>query len=209
MLAAFAVTAFNADAKSFKRGVSENAFTLTEEMDVLVPGCSWLYNWANTPTSNADYMSDDTWEFIPMCWNANYNSDNIRNYCKAHPETKYLLGFNEPNFVAQANMTPESAAAAWPQVKALADELGLELVGPAVNYSPDGPENDPYTWYAKFVELVGPDAFDYIAIHNYSGGSGGMKDMIDRFYSLYGKKIWVTEFCSWSGDNITAEAQIA
>ena len=59
MLAAFAVTAFNADAKSFKRGVSENAFTLTEEMDVLVPGCSWLYNWANTPTSNADYMSDD------------------------------------------------------------------------------------------------------------------------------------------------------
>lgn len=209
VLAAFAVTAFNADAKSFKRGVSENAFTLTEEMDVLVPGCSWLYNWANTPTSNADYMSDDTWEFIPMCWNANYNSDNIRNYCKAHPETKYLLGFNEPNFVAQANMTPESAAAAWPQVKALADELGLELVGPAVNYSPDGPENDPYTWYAKFVELVGPDAFDYIAIHNYSGGSGGMKDMIDRFYSLYGKKIWVTEFCSWSGDNITAEAQIA
>lgn len=209
MLAAFAVTAFNADAKSFKRGVSENAFTLTEEMDVLVPGCSWLYNWANTPTSNADYMSDDTWEFIPMCWNANYNSDNIRNYCKAHPETKYLLGFNEPNFVAQANMTPESAAAAWPQVKALADELGLELVGPAVNYSPDGPENDPYTWYAKFVELVGLDAFDYIAIHNYSGGSGGMKDMIDRFYSLYGKKIWVTEFCSWSGDNITAEAQIA
>lgn len=209
MLAAFAVTAFNADAKSFKRGVSENAFTLTEEMDVLVPGCSWLYNWANTPTSNADYMSDDTWEFIPMCWNANYNSDNIRNYCKAHPETKYLLGFNEPNFVAQANMTPESAAAAWPQVKALADELGLELVGPAVNYSPDGPENDPYTWYAKFVELVGLDAFDYIAIHNYSGGSGGMKDMIDRFYSLYGKKIWVTEFCSWSGNNITAEAQIA
>ena len=209
MLAAFAVTAFNADAKSFKRGVSENAFTLTEEMDVLVPGCSWLYNWANTPTSNADYMSDDTWEFIPMCWNANYNSDNIRNYCKAHPETKYLLGFNEPNFVAQANMTPESAAAAWPQVKALADELGLKLVGPAVNYSPDGPENDPYTWYANFVNLVGKDAFDFIAIHNYSGGSGGMKDMIDRFYSLYGKKIWVTEFCSWSGDNITAEAQIA
>ena len=209
MLAAFAVTAFNADAKSFKRGVSENAFTLTEEMDVLVPGCSWLYNWANTPTSNADYMSDDTWEFIPMCWNANYNSDNIRNYCKAHPETKYLLGFNEPNFVAQANMTPESAAAAWPQVKALADELGLKLVGPAVNYSPDGPENDPYTWYANFVNLVGKDAFDFIAIHNYSGGAGGMKDMIDRFYSLYGKKIWVTEFCSWSGDNITAEAQIA
>ena len=74
MLAAFAVTAFNADAKSFKRGVSENAFTLTEEMDVLVPGCSWLYNWANTPTSNADYMSDDTWEFIPMCWNARWTA---------------------------------------------------------------------------------------------------------------------------------------
>ena len=213
MLAAFAVTAFNADAKSFKRGVSGNNFALQEEFDVLIPGVSWFYNWGNTPNSNiADVPGEETIEFIPMCWNANYNADGIREYCKAHPETKYLLGFNEPNFKAQANMTPEVAAEKWPAVKALADELGLELVGPAVNYSPDGPENDPFTWYANFVKLVGTDAFDYIALHCYSGGTGGMQDMIDRFYALYGKKIWLTEF-SMGGDggiNVASpEVQIA
>ena len=213
MLAAFTVTAFNADAKSFKRGVSENGFGLREEFDALMPGVSWFYNWGNLPNANiADVPGEETIEFIPMCWNANYNADGIREYCKAHPETKYLLGFNEPNFKAQANMTPETAAAAWPAVKALADELGLELVGPAVNYSPDGPENDPFTWYANFVNLVGIDAFDYIALHCYSGGTSGMQDMIDRFYGLYGKKIWLTEF-SMGGDggiNVgSPEAQIS
>lgn len=210
---ACAVLTTDAAAKSFKRGVSENAFNLQEEFDVLIPGVSWFYNWGNVPNANiADVPSAETIEFIPMCWNANYNADGIREYCKAHPETKYLLGFNEPNFKAQANMTPETAAAAWPAVKALADELGLELVGPAVNYSPDGPENDPFTWYANFVKLVGTDAFDYIALHCYSGGTGGMQDMIDRFYALYGKKIWLTEF-SMGGDggiNVgSPEAQIS
>lgn len=210
---ACAVLTTDAAAKSFKRGVSENAFNLQEEFDVLIPGVSWFYNWGNVPNANiADVPSAETIEFIPMCWNANYNADGIREYCKAHPETKYLLGFNEPNFKAQANMTPETAAAAWPAVKALADELGLELVGPAVNYSPDGPENDPFTWYANFVNLVGIDAFDYIALHCYSGGIGGMQDMIDRFYALYGKKIWLTEF-SMGGDggiNVgSPEAQIS
>lgn len=210
---AVAVVAVDADAKSFKRGVSENGFGLREEFDALMPGVSWFYNWGNLPNANiADVPGEETIEFIPMCWNANYNADGIREYCKAHPETKYLLGFNEPNFKAQANMTPEVAAEKWPAVKALADELGLELVGPAVNYSPDGPENDPFTWYANFVKLVGTDAFDYIALHCYSGGTGGMQDMIDRFYALYGKKIWLTEF-SMGGDggiNVgSPEAQIS
>lgn len=206
---ALAIGVLSADAKSFKRGVSENAFNLKEEIDVIKTGTSWFYTWGNVPNNNIKDLPDADFEFVPMCWNANYNADNIRSYCKSHPETKYLLGFNEPNFKNQANMTPEAAAAAWPAVQALAKELGLKLVGPAVNYSPDGPENDPYTWYAKFVNLVGKDAFDYIAIHNYSGGVDGMRTMIDKFYGLYGKQIWLTEFCNWPGNNtVTPEAQI-
>ena len=204
-----AICGFTASAKSFKRGVGENAFNLKEEFEAVKPGVSWFYNWANTPNSNIRDAVDGDFEFVPMCWNGNYNADNIRTFCKAHPEVKYLLGFNEPNFKNQANMTPEVAAAAWPQVQALAKELGLKLVGPAVNYSPDGPENDPYTWYAKFVSLVGKDAFDFIAIHNYSGGVDGMRTMIDKFYGLYGKQIWLTEFCNWPGNTtITPAAQI-
>ena len=212
--AALMLSAVNADARSFKRGLSENSFGLEDELTIFKPGVSWFYNWGNTPNSGiASYPSEETIEFIPMCWNANYNVANIKAYCQSHPETKYLLGFNEPNFKAQANMTPAVAAEKWTAVKALADELGLELVGPAVNYSPDGPDNEPFKWYAEFVKLVGLDAFDYIAIHNYSGGVGGMKAMIDKFYSLYGKRIWVTEFCL-NGDkgnnaNNTVESQIS
>lgn len=205
---AIAAAGTDAEAKSYKRGVSENSFALKEEIDVLKPGTCWFYNWANTPNKNIADLPDGDFEFIPMCWNANYNADAIRTYCKAHPETKTLLGFNEPNFRSQANMTPAEAAAKWPEVKALADELGLELVGPAVNHSPDGPDNDPYKWYAEFVKLVGTDAFDYIAIHNYSGGKTGMKEMIDRFFELYGKKIWLTEFCNWV-NTVTPESQIS
>ena len=217
LCAALCAPTFNADAaKSFKRGVSESRLYLKEEIDVLMPGVSWTYNWANTPANSvADYMSAETMEFVPMCWNNRYDADAIREYCKAHPETKYLLGFNEPNFVRQANMSPEQAAEYWPDVKALADELGLELVGPAVNYSPDSdthPDYEMYTWYRKFVDLVGLDAFDYIALHCYSGGTSGMKEMIDNFYESYGKKIWLTEF-SMGGDggikNITPEGQIS
>ncbi len=191
-------------AKSFKRGVSENSFVFEGEFIPMEPGVSWYYTWGNTMGNIRNLAGEKIdytgMEFIPMCWNENYDSDKIRTYCNAHPATKYLLGFNEPNFKAQANMTPAQAAAQWPAVQALAKELNLKLVGPAVNYSPDGADNDPYTWYSNFVKLVGLDAFDYIAIHNYSGGKDGMKNMIDKFYDLYGKQIWVTEFCNWPGE---------
>ena len=75
--------------------------------------------------------------------NANYDADAIRDYVKSHPSCRYLLGFNEPNFTKQANMTPQKAAEEWTAVKALADELGLEIVAPAMNYSPNAPYQDP------------------------------------------------------------------
>ncbi|CAN0554626.1 unnamed protein product, partial [Ectocarpus sp. 8 AP-2014] len=46
----------------------------------------------------------------------------------------YLLGFNEPNYGEQANLTPQEAADLWPQVRQQADDLGMELVSPAVNF---------------------------------------------------------------------------
>ena len=132
-------------AKSFKRGVGENQFALDGQMSPLAPGVSWYYNWANTPAKGyqGSVIAFEGMDFVPMVWNANYSADNIREYVKSHPGVKYLLGFNEPNFKKQANMTPAEAAEKWGDVKALADELGLELVAPAMNYSPDAPYHDP------------------------------------------------------------------
>lgn len=202
-----------ADAKSFKRGVSENQFSLAAEMTPLVPGVSWYYNWGNIPSTGYQNQVKDFegFEYIPMCWNGNFNANNIREYCRNHPQTKYLLGFNEPNFTAQANMTPSVAAAKWPEVVALAKELGLKIVAPAMNYSPNAPYQSPTKWFDEFVALVGKDAFDYVAIHGY-GGFGVIKQLATEFHDRYGKDVWVTEFCYWPGESqstyVSPEEQI-
>lgn len=210
-LAAAALSGF---AKSDKRGVSENQFSMGSMLEALEPGVTWYYNWGNTPGKGYENQVIDFEgiEFVPMCWNANYNADAIREYCRTHPQTKYLLGFNEPNFTAQANMTPQKAAEEWPKVKALADELGLKLVAPALNYSPNPPYTDPLKWMDEFVALVGLDAFDYTAVHNY-GGLGVMKTIAGNFHDRYGKDVWVTEFCYWpnegnGNDYVAPETQI-
>lgn len=192
MFAGAALVAFSAGA-SEKRGIGVNSYSIAE-MELLLPQVSWYYNWGNTSTLD----SHEGVDFVPMCW-GNYNPDAIRNYCKAHPEVKYLLGFNEPNFVAQSNMTPTVAAEKWPAVQALAKELGLKLVSPALNYSPDAPYQNPTTWMDEFVALVGKDAFDATAIHSY-GGEGVTKDLATKFHDRYGKPVWVTEFNYWPGN---------
>lgn len=210
-----AAVALTAGAKSPKRGVSENNFSMGSMLESLEPGVGWYYNWGNTPGRGYQdqVISFEGMEFVPMCWNANYNADNIRNYCKTHPQTKYLLGFNEPNFTKQANMTPQKAAEEWPKVQALAKELGLKLVAPALNYSPNPPYTDPLKWMDEFVAIVGNDAFDYTAIHSY-GGPEVMKKLATDFHDRYGKDVWVTEFCYWpnegnQNDYVSPETQIA
>lgn len=195
----------NAMAFSEKRGLSENEFNDPGQIEVLAPGVNWYYNWGNAENKGVD--GQDMMEYVPMCWNGSYNANTIRDYCKNHPETKYLLGFNEPNFRDQANMTPKAAAAAWPKVQQLAKEFDLKIVAPAMNYSPDAPYYTPESWMDEFVELVGLDAFDYVAIHSY-GGAGLISYLADFFYKRYGKPVWVTEFCLWQG-NHTPEEQIS
>lgn len=190
-LAAVALVASAAPAKSAKRGVCAKG-SRAAEFELLEKGNSWYYNWA-TGTSAP---SNEQMSFVPMCWNG-VNADAIRKYCKEHPEVKYLLGFNEPNFTNQANLTPQEAAAKWPEVVSLAKELGLEVVAPAMNFS-TGTYASPSKWMDEFVAIVGKDAFDYTAIHNY-GGLGVMKQLGTEFHEKYGKPVWVTEWCYWPG----------
>ena len=101
--------------KSPKRGVcwEEGKVNLNaRHASMLTPGVSWAYNWGPTPAYPNIYS--DQFYFVPMAWNAAYDASQIRSWLKDHPETRYLLGFNEPNFSDQAKMTPAQAAEAWP-----------------------------------------------------------------------------------------------
>ena len=195
--------------KSTKRGVSFN-FTLPEDLPLLSPSCSWAYNWGNTQNSIAALWFDSNeMDFCPMAWNNSFNADQIREYVQAHPSTKYLLGFNEPNLSDQCNMTPTQAAQYWPQVVALAKELNLKLVSPAMNYGTLSGYSDPIKWLDEFfaIDGISLDDIDAIAIHCYMASASGLQGFVDRF-EKYGKPIWMTEFCAWENTISSVQNQM-
>ena len=195
--------------KSYKRGVSYGYHSATD-MSTASKGISWWYNWAPQPdaaiqTSYSGYNVD----FTPMAWNASGISG-VNYRVSQDDKVKYLLGFNEPNFKAQANMTPSQAAAAWPQLQAIADQYNLKLVSPAVNYCGDCvSENgtvytNPFKWLDDFFTACVGCRVDYIALHWYGGGNS-MTGYIDNARK-YGKPIWITEFANWD-NGVTAQNQ--
>lgn len=206
LLAFTASTDLLGQKRSEKRGVSENSFTYEEEILALTPGVSWFYNWASLPNNTVKEVSGPgkAMEFCPMIWNGNFNETALREYLTANPGVKYLLGFNEPNFKAQANMTPTQAAALWPKLEAIARDFNLELVAPALNYSPDAPYHDPVMWYDEFFSLLPEGSkVDYLALHCYMITADAMMSYIDKIATRYGKQVWMTEYCAW--DNLTKD----
>ena len=184
--------------KSVKRGV---AFSFTNVMDLplMSPYISWDYNWGNTPTDDAaSWFDANNMDYCPMCWNGNYSADKIRAFVAAHPNTKYLLAFNEPNLTDQANMTPAQAAAIWQPVVSLAKELHLKLVSPAMNYGTLSGYSDPIKWLDEFFAQPGVSIDDIyaISVHCYMASAGALKNYIEMF-EKYNKPIWLTEFCAW------------
>lgn len=191
--------------KSEKRGVGENAFNNEAEVQSLSSGVSWAYDWGVTPSSYVidNFGTDKNMEFVPMCWNGNFDEASLRAYIRSHPGVKYILGFNEPNFASQSNMTPSQAAAAWPKVEKIAADFNLKIVAPALNYT-DGPINDgvtyqPEAWMDAFLAAYPTAKFDYLALHCYMNSSTAMMNYIEHFAKKYKKQVWLTEFCAWEG----------
>lgn len=197
-----------------KRGISFGTPPAVEaDLAVMSGTLSWFYNWGTGPGSAIDNLLESYGiEYVPMAWNGSFNENNMREFYTNHPEAKYLLGFNEPNFIDQANMTPSQAAAAWPKLEAIADDFGLEIVGPAVNWcgncvSEGGVTfTDPYEYLDAFFEACEGCRVDYIAVHNYMCYAGPLVNYLDEF-KKYGKKIWLTEFACGDQSTITLDMQ--
>jgi len=189
--------ATHAQTKSFKRGVAFNNLT-EQQLELLSPGVSWAYNWGLS-VSNYTNFENNGIDYIPMEW-ANINVTNTRNFLTAHPEIKYILGFNEPNLADQANMAPQTAAQLWPNLQQIAQEFNLKIVGPAVNYSAT---YDPFQWYNDFFAACPDCQVDYVAVHLYMTSASSIQSNLAKF-KQWGKPIWFTEFCIL--DNTTTVA---
>lgn len=198
--------------KSSKRGI---AYGYHSEADLaaISNNVSWWYNWNYKPESTvAEVYQNYGMDFVPMTWNGFFNETGLCAFYASHPNAKFLLGFNEPNFTTQANLKPSQAAALWPKLEKIAKDFGLKIVGPAVNYS-DKPvqENgvsytDPVVYLDAFFAACPNCQVDYIAVHNYMCYAGALADYIKKF-KKYKKPIWLTEFACWDQPSITLDMQ--
>ncbi len=204
------VSVVNSQNKSYKRGVSYGYHSV-KDMQNFSKNISWWYNWAAEPdiAIRNTYKNYEV-DFTPMSWNAN-GINAVNNWVNQDPNVKYILGFNEPNFTDQANMTPKQAATAWPEFQAIADLHNLKTVGPAVNYCGNCvTENgvtygDPFKYLDDFFTACQDCDVDFIALHWYGGGNS-IVGYVDNARK-YNKPIWVTEFAAWDNSVANVEDQ--
>jgi Glycosyl hydrolase catalytic core len=163
-----------------------------------VPGVVWWYDWSNQAPSGGP----GSIPFVPMIWGTGALNGPIP------AGSGFLLGFNEPNFSAQSDMTPQQAAQNWPSVEALAKAQGIPIVSPGVNFCGSASDTsgcsdpnvtDPYTFLTDFFAACPGCEVDAIAVHWYNCDLPSLQGYIDGNATLagfvqFGKPIWLTEF---------------
>jgi hypothetical protein len=197
-------------AATCKRGIATNtAPSAALAPSSASPGVSWWYDWAAQASGGTGI------EFDPMIWGAGSLG------AKLPSGSRYVLGFNEPNFKAQSNLTAAQAATDWPMVEAAAKAAGAALVAPAVNFcgssaDPSGCSDpsvtDPYTWLKDFFVACAGCTVDYVAVHWYNCDLPSLRAYLEgnldaggglQGFVQFGRPIWLTEFAC---DNSHAEA---
>ncbi|MDI3287839.1 glycoside hydrolase family protein [Polyangium sp. 15x6] len=188
-----------------KRGVAYG-YHSKADMQALSTSVSWWYNWAHVPDEGVkpDAYKALGVEYVPMVWGGGgLDSMRAAQIASEIPDgTSFLLGFNEPNFGEQANLSASEAAALWPHVEAVADARGLALVSPAVNFCGGAcQETDPFKYLDEFFAACEGCRVDYIGIHIYTAcqGDGTNKarwliNHIETYKTRFDKPIWLTEF---------------
>ncbi|MBV9947605.1 MAG: glycoside hydrolase family protein [Myxococcales bacterium] len=161
-------------------------------------GVTWWYDWSTSPSNTVTLAGI---EFVPMVWGAGSLGASVA-------ASSFLLGFNEPNFKAQSNLTAVQAAADWPAVEATARAHGMAIVSPAVNFCgsasdpsrcSDPAVTSPYAWLKAFFAACPGCEVDAVAVHWYNCDLPSLQAYIEGSSSLegfvqFGKPIWLTEF---------------
>lgn len=150
-------------------------------------GVSWYWNWSASPTAGAGQSA----EFAPMIWGP--GAVTTENLNRAQQNGTVLLGFNEPDFASQSNMTVEQALELWPRLQA----TGLRLGSPA----PAVGGAEPGGWLDRFMSGAAQRGYrvDFIALHWYgsdfsAAAVGHLRGYLEAVWNRYHLPIWLTEF---------------
>ena len=187
-----------------KRGVAYGHHS-EADLSALAVGVSWWYNWYFSPDDalpNGAYQRLGV-EFVPMIWGE--QTDRAAAQSAISGDAKVLLGFNEPNFGEQANLSALQAAALWPELELIATTHRLALASPAVNYCGGNcQDTDPFNYLHEFFSACVGCRIDYVAMHIYVGCNPSaanratwLIDHVERYKSEFDLPLWLTEFaCS-------------
>ncbi|KAJ4352976.1 hypothetical protein N0V95_003769 [Ascochyta clinopodiicola] len=155
----------------------------------------FAYNWAQTESKDVGAP------FVPMMHKLSDSTAEawLANVDKAvKAGSKAVMGFNEPDIVAQANLTPEAACSGWKEYMnpIASSHPDVTILGPSVSNS--GNDGQGLSWLSTFHEVC-PDAIVHATnIHFYdiyeSATIDRFKAQVEKAAATYGKPVWITEF---------------
>ncbi|KAE8449253.1 hypothetical protein EG329_008420 [Mollisiaceae sp. DMI_Dod_QoI] len=174
---------------SKKRGLAFNDASILSGFLSSSSQVSWAYNWGSTASGLSGL------EYIPMLWGL--GSDHTNGWSSAASSAiaagaPALLGFNEPDYSGQANLSPSDAASGWKEyMQPFAGKA--KLVSPAVT---NGGSPMGLTWIENFISACSGCTIDRVAIHWYNGGdAAAFKSYVQQAYTAGGNRpLWITEF---------------
>ncbi|ESO92705.1 hypothetical protein LOTGIDRAFT_176754 [Lottia gigantea] len=158
----------------------------------------WWYNWHYNFTKDVTYHCPrrTRGEYLPMIANEADTLD-----AEIPPESKYVLGFNEPN--EADHMSPEWCAELWPRVEKIAG--GRILVSPALAACDIYPDMC-IDWYERFFKACSGCRVDKIAVHGYHCVPYELIQSLGKISSHFNRPIWLTEFACHG--NVSSQDQI-
>jgi hypothetical protein len=181
------VASGNESTATSKIGVASGHYLDSDPQLLSAIGATWAYDWGPNPPPPHSGI-----EWVPMVWGTGDMSPQVISALRQAHRTgaaRYLLGFNEPDNKAQANMTPAQAAALWPQL----ESTGLILGSPAPALPEDG-------WLTKFMKLVHQRHLrvNFIALHYYQdftdpNSVARLEQQLIAIHNQFHLPIWVTE----------------
>ncbi|MDX6738859.1 glycosyl hydrolase [Actinocorallia sp. A-T 12471] len=148
----------------------------------------WFYTWG---ADRAGVKAPKGVEFVPMI----HRAATIGDVAKAKKaKSKYLLGFNEPDLGAQANMSVDQALDLWPRLVATGKTLGSPSVATG-GATPGG-------WLDRFMKGAKARKMPvhFITLHWYGADFRAkpaalqLRQYLRAVHKRYKKPIWLTEF---------------
>jgi hypothetical protein len=170
-----------------KRGVASARYLGSAPATLAPLRATWAYDWSATTPPRSRGL-----DWVPMVWGGGSLTRSALaglRRARSSGRARDLLGFNEPDYPFQSNLTPEQAARLWPQL----ERTGLRLGSPAPAIPTDG-------WLARFMQLARARHLrvDFIALHYYQDFTdphavAQLRRALIAIHNRYRRPIWITE----------------